>query len=70
MTMATDCAILVLQTVQPTPRVDRISQDYAHEFPDVEVESRKVTNKQKRNMENVKLTEEVRWYFVELLLFS
>ncbi len=46
--------------MDPTPRLDRISKDYAHEYPSIEVESRKILNKPKKNnMENVKLTEEV-----------
>lgn len=49
--------------VQPTPRPDRISQDFDKEYPDVEVECRKVLNApekdSKKNMENVKLNEEV-----------
>ena len=51
--------------VEPTPRSDRISKDYSREYPSVEVGSCKVLNRQsektKKNFENVKLNEEVRY---------
>ena len=52
------------QTADPTPRPDRISRDYSQEYPDIEIEPRKVISqhpekKKKNNMENVKLNEEV-----------
>jgi len=53
---------LFYQTVEPTPRPDRISRDYSQECPDVQVEARKVISqfpeKSKNNMENVKLQDE------------
>ena len=44
----------------PTPRVDRISRDYAQEYPSIEIEGRRVINKpdRQKNMDNVKLNEE------------
>ncbi|XP_064647326.1 serine/threonine-protein kinase 36-like isoform X2 [Lineus longissimus] len=50
--------------VTPTPRTDRINKDYEKDHPAVEIEARKVLNKEKKkekkNIENVKLdTEEV-----------
>ena len=44
----------------PTPRTDRISRDYAQEYPSIEIEGRRVINKPDRqnNMDNVKLNEE------------
>lgn len=50
--------------MDPTPRVDRISKDYKQEYPNIEVGSRKVLKqepetKKKKNIENVKLNEEV-----------
>ncbi|XP_038058960.1 serine/threonine-protein kinase 36-like isoform X2 [Patiria miniata] len=57
-----------LKEVEPTPREDRITQDYAQEFPSVEVESRKVVRREggakgkeggvRKSIEQVKLTEE------------
>ncbi|ELU14949.1 hypothetical protein CAPTEDRAFT_150354 [Capitella teleta] len=46
--------------IEPTPRSDRLSHDYSKEYPEVEVESRKVLNPPpaKNNMEKVKLHEE------------
>ena len=53
--------------VEPTPREDRITRDYAQEFPSVEVESRKVVRREggtkgkdglRKSIEQVKLTEE------------
>ncbi len=48
----------------PTPRTDRISRDYAQEYPNIEVEGRHVASRtpgrqqQQHNMDNVKLNEE------------
>lgn len=46
---------------QPTPRADRISKDYAQEFPSVEVESRRTlkVSPERKNIENVKLDGDV-----------
>ena len=49
--------------MEPTPRPDRISKDFKQEYPSVEVESRKVLKQvpeKKKNIENVKLNEEVK----------
>ncbi|CAH1801756.1 unnamed protein product [Owenia fusiformis] len=45
--------------VDPTPRPDRISQDYAQEYPSIEVESRKLTKTTDKHntIEQVKLEE-------------
>ena len=53
---------VIQKEVEPTPRPDRIQRDYAQEYPSVEVESRKVMKQfpeKKKNIENVKLNEEV-----------
>ncbi|XP_071789839.1 serine/threonine-protein kinase 36-like isoform X1 [Asterias amurensis] len=56
-----------VKQVEPTPREDRITRDYAQEFPSVEVESRKVVRREggtkgkdglRKSIEQVKLTEE------------
>lgn len=53
----------VFQEVTPTPRTDRINKDYEKDHPAVEIEARKVLNKEKKkekkNIENVKLDTEV-----------
>ena len=56
----TDHILVFFQKVTPTPRVDRISRDYAQEYPSIEIEGRRVINKpdQQKNMDNVKLNEE------------
>lgn len=55
--------LLQPQEVEPTPRSDRITHDFSKEYPEVEVESRKLLNppakRQSVNMETVKLNEEV-----------
>ncbi|KAK3576136.1 hypothetical protein CHS0354_043102 [Potamilus streckersoni] len=48
------------KTTDPTPRPDRISKDYEREYPSIEIEGRRTIkkntdNKQKKNIENVKL---------------
>ena len=66
------------QALEPTPRPNRISNDYKQEYPSIEVEGRTVINKKKKkkedsppnNMENVKLDTEVSgWSLVILSLF-
>ena len=60
--------LYLYQVPEPTPRPDRISKDYKEEYPSIEVESRTVLNKKKKekkdeqsnNMENVKLDTEVK----------
>ena len=55
-----------MKQVEPTPRADRISHDYAQEFPDVQVESRRVMKKGgkvRKSIDHVKLQEEVRIRF-------
>ena len=56
--------VLFHQTADPTPRTDRITKDYEKEYPSIEIEGRrtirKSTDKQKKNIENVKLDGEVR----------
>ncbi|XP_071789843.1 serine/threonine-protein kinase 36-like [Asterias amurensis] len=56
-----------VKQVEPTPREDRITRDYAQEFPSVEVKSRKVVRREggtkgkdglRKSIEQVKLTEE------------
>lgn len=59
--------LLLFKNAEPTPRPDRISQDYKNEYPSIEVEGRTVLNKKKKekkeaepnNMELVKLDGEV-----------
>ncbi|KAK7088085.1 serine/threonine-protein kinase 36-like isoform X2 [Littorina saxatilis] len=49
----------ISNTVDPTPRPDRISKDYKKEYPSIEVEGRrtikKKVEKEKKNIENVRL---------------
>ncbi|XP_070572421.1 serine/threonine-protein kinase 36-like [Ptychodera flava] len=46
------------QEPEPTPRKDRIEADYGKEFPEVEVEGRKVIKKGRKSFEQVKLEDE------------
>ena len=48
--------------MEPTPRPDRISKDYAQEYPSIEVDARrsvKNDTEKKKNIENVKFDGEV-----------
>ena len=54
--------LLLPQQAVPTARSDRISRDYAQEYPSIEIEGRRVVNKPQQNMDNVKLQEEVQSY--------
>ena len=50
-----------VKEAEPTPRPDRISHDYAQEFPSVEVGSRRVVKKAggvRESIDQVKLQEE------------
>lgn len=63
--MLSHVKICGLQQADPTPRTDRIEQDYQIEYPDVKVEPRKLVKKQsagkdKKTLNDVKLDDEVR----------